>query len=216
MISIFALLLEESILPTPAQAFAVIGQIAASLTAMGIIWRFAIRPVAKTVQRVTDMYTRVEKLMAQFERNGGSTIRDSLDRIERAVHVQEQRQKIMLGMVPFAVAETDARGKLIFANRTYLHWVGRTESEVLWDGWVNVIHPDDRERVRREWTEAVSEARSYEGQFRMLGTNSCFEVQCRAVPIRAEDPTDALTPFGWVAIIIRNSVTSLEAFALPE
>lgn len=184
------------------QFFVLLGQVAAALTAAGVVYRFVIRPVASTLRKITAVYEKVDRLSIEFQRNGGGSLRDAIDRIEATTMKQDERQRILLGIVPFGIAETTSEGKLVFANRTYLRWTEREEREVLGDGWVNVIHPEDRERVRNEWDEAWRSHRAYEGHFRMISqTGEAFPVFCRAIPMYS-DPL-RLRTLGYVAILIR-------------
>lgn len=206
----FAVLLSGSGFDSWQSFFALVGQIAAALAALGSIYRFAIKPMIKTYKRISDMYERVEKLVKEMERNGGSSIRDSLDRIEKSVALIDERQKILLGLVPYGIVETDGKGRVIYANRTYLHWTGRAEPEVIGDGWSNSVHPNDRERIRHEWMEAVKERRAYEGRFLMLdGHGKGFMVSAKAVPMLPDayttlkDTDPVPQPIGWLAIIQR-------------
>lgn len=183
--------------------FTYIGQLAAALTAVGVIYKFLVRPVILAVRKISSMYDKVEGLVAQFETNGGSSMRDSVNRIERTIVTQDSRQRILLGLVPFAIVETDAGGKLIFCNRVYMQWTGRTESEVLGDGWINVVHPNDRERVKHEWIEAVIEIRSYEARFKMLDLKGkSFDVFCRCYPM-VDDSHEDIRSYGWFAVIYK-------------
>lgn len=186
--------------------FSWIGQIAATLTAVGVIYKFLVRPLILAVKKITSMYEKVEGLVAQFERNGGSSFRDSIDRIERTVTLQDSRQRILLGLVPYSVTETDDKGKLIFCNRVFLQWTGRLEDEVQGDGWVNVVHPDDRERLRREWDEAVVEKRAYEARWRMIDIHGRdFYVFCRCFPMvdGIDIDTGTHNVYGWFAVIYK-------------
>ena len=55
-------------------------------------------------------------------------------------------------------------------------------------GWLEAVHPDDRERTRRLWERAMIEKRTYENELRVCtreGSHRHFYVQ--AVPILAPD-----------------------------
>lgn len=188
--------------------FELIGKIAAVLGSLAAIWRFLVKPMIETFRNISSMYLRVEELVKQMEANGGSTLRDSLNRIERMIYLLDERQKILLGMVPYGIVETDERGRVTYVNRTYLAWTGRGEDEVHGDGWSNSVHPEDRERIRREWTEAVREQRAYEGRFRMLDVHGrSFPVSSKAVPMYADTPGSHQpiypAPIGWLAVLQR-------------
>jgi len=55
-------------------------------------------------------------------------------------------------------------------------------------GWIDAVHPDDRDALRRKWREAIESGRIFEADFRLLlrgGRQHWY--RARAVPIRAGD-----------------------------
>lgn len=180
--------------------FVILGEVSAALLAALTIWRYVIRPAVVAVSRIAQVYEQVDNLSKQFQRNGGLSLRDAIDRIEAIARHQEERMRVMLGMVPFAITETDAAGGLVYANRTYLRWTGREEYEVHGDGWVNAVDPRDRHHVVTEWRDAVLGHRSFESRFRLLDANGKpFIVYARAIPLRTLSGTIS----GYLAIIAR-------------
>lgn len=183
--------------------FVIVGQVSAALLAVLTIWRYIIRPSVLIVSRIRQVYEQVDNLSKQFQRNDGMSLRDAIDRIESIARHQEERMRVMLGMVPFAITETDPAGGLVYANRTYLKWTGREDSEVYGDGWVNAVDSRDRNRVVSEWRDAVSGRRSFESRFRLLdGDGKPFIVYARAIPLRTLSGTIS----GYLAIIARRVI----------
>jgi hypothetical protein len=70
-----------------------VGKIAAILIGVGVIWRQGIRPAWRGVKaarhRFHDVATIAEAISAEFRPNGGSTLRDSIDRLERKTERME-------------------------------------------------------------------------------------------------------------------------------
>jgi hypothetical protein len=62
--------------------------IASTLVALGIIWRYLIRPVRDAFHRVETSVVFVE---AELKPNGGSSLRDAVNRIESKVDNHEGR-----------------------------------------------------------------------------------------------------------------------------
>ncbi len=67
--------------------------------------------------------------------------------------------KGLLSHTPTGVFMSDANGECRFVNGRWSELTGLTFEEALGDGWVAALHPDDRERVAREWQEAAGEQR---------------------------------------------------------
>jgi PAS domain S-box-containing protein len=87
-------------------------------------------------------------------------------RVQREVLESEQRFQVLAHISPVGIFRTDARGDCIDVNERWLQIAGMTLPQALGEGWVNAIHPEDRQRVFSLWRES---ARS----------NTTFRTQCR-------------------------------------
>jgi PAS domain S-box-containing protein len=114
------------------------------------------------------MHETLDHIVTELRPNGGSSIRDSLNRIELRQVLQEQRQKAILTDMSVGVFETDTEGSFIWVNRKYLRMTGRAPSEVNGSGWVNTIAERDRERVISEWQTAIAEEREFEAEYMII------------------------------------------------
>lgn len=90
-------------------------------------------------------------------------------------------------------------GENTYVNQTYARWLGVGKVELLGWGWINFIHPEDRERVRREWDSCRSEHRVYRMRHRMVTADrEVFEVEVTATPIPEAPPAQR-----WIGVIRR-------------
>jgi len=89
----------------------------------------------------------------------------------------ERRFEAIADAAPMLIACSDADGACVFVNRTWIEFTGRSVSDELGDGWLDCIHRDSREAVRRAyWTalqvrqpfQAEALARRRDGQYRRL------------------------------------------------
>lgn len=64
-----------------------LGIIAGSLLALGVIWRYVCAPVLRYGRRLEATITAV---LGQFQNNGGTTLRDAVDRIDQRTSTLEQ------------------------------------------------------------------------------------------------------------------------------
>ncbi len=74
----------------------------------------------------------------------------------------------VLNDLPVIALEADATGACTFVNETWCRVTGLRSTEAIGDGWLRAIHLEDRDRVIREWQEAIAAGRSYSGDFRCL------------------------------------------------
>ena len=80
----------------------------------------------------------------------------------------ESRFRSLSESSPIGVFQTDLAGKCLYTNTCWQEIAGLTLEESLGDGWINAIHPDDRQRVRAEWDRSIQEARDFLQEFRFL------------------------------------------------
>jgi PAS domain S-box-containing protein len=67
-------------------------------------------------------------------------------------------------------------------------YTGQTEAEVVGYGWLDAIHPDDRERTNQAWMEAVQTKSLYEIEYRLRSADGNYRYfQARGVPLLNED-----------------------------
>jgi len=67
-------------------------------------------------------------------------------------------------------------------------WItGQTVEEFLGNGWLDSIHPEDRERVERDWGESLRTGRIFDDRFRMRARGGAYRhYDVRAVPIERD------------------------------
>lgn len=73
---------------------------------------------------------------------------------EEALRESETRFRLIADSVPVMIWLTDESGKTTYLNRTWLETTGQTEQKALGDGWLDAIHPEDREAVLRTFIKA--------------------------------------------------------------
>lgn len=131
---------------------------------------------------------RLDAIAGKLERNGGSHIPDSLDRIEEHVKFLGARQQAALHMRPNPVFETDSKGEIVFINAMYKRAFGIDGAEASGMGWVNVIAPTNREEVIEKWFRAVNDKRTFDEYMDLLDPEG-NTIKCHVVAyvIRGDD-----------------------------
>jgi len=110
-------------------------------------------------------------------------------RAEEALRESEQRFRGLVEGLAQAVWETDAAGAVTADSPGWRAYTGQTMEEWLAHGWVNALHPDDREPAERQWREAVAAGRAVDAEFRVrhAGNKSYQWTNVRAVPLIGAD-----------------------------
>ena len=84
-----------------------------------------------------------------------------------------QPPPLALGLTQFADTApvilwmTDAFGACVFLSRGWYESTGQTEQEALGIGWLNVVHPEDRERSGQIFRQANAERRPFTLDYRL-------------------------------------------------
>ncbi len=109
-------------------------------------------------------------------------------RAETALKESENRFRLLARVAAIGIFQTGAQGQILFVNPTYLALTGLSETEAFGPEGRMAIHPDDRERVVREWQAAVSAGAPFAAEYRHLLPNGSVNwVRMVGAPFRGGD-----------------------------
>jgi PAS domain S-box-containing protein len=117
------------------------------------------------------------------------TIADSSKELssEAALRRSEERYRALVqgGAQVVWVASPDG---VMLEDSPEWRWItGQTEEEFLDGGWLDSIHPEDRDRVQRDWRESLRAGRIFDDRFRMRTRAGAYRhYDVRAVPIERD------------------------------
>lgn len=80
----------------------------------------------------------------------------------------ERRFQTLANMAPAGIFRTDSNGSCTYVNEAWKRLTGLEDRDWEGDGWASAVHPEDLERVKKVWGEAVNAQRSGEEEFRWL------------------------------------------------
>ncbi|MDJ1173643.1 CBS domain-containing protein [Roseofilum capinflatum] len=82
--------------------------------------------------------------------------------------IESQKRYVTLAQsLPVGVFRTDEAGQCVYVNQRWCLLAGLSEAESMGEGWMQAVHPDDRERVRNTWVHALEHHSSCELEFRL-------------------------------------------------
>jgi PAS domain S-box-containing protein len=96
---------------------------------------------------------------------------------EGALRESEERFHLIANTAPVMIWITDVEGRVTYVNDTYLDFTGLPLTAVLRDGWRQIPHPDEVERIRDEYLKASKQyepfqmeqrLRRYDGEYRWV------------------------------------------------
>jgi PAS domain S-box-containing protein len=97
-----------------------------------------------------------------------SVLRDVSERrrTEQALRASELRFKTLAAGAPVGIFETDAEGNCLFVNRRWCEMAGMTPEEAAGRGWSGALHPEDRDRIFREWYASAAGGGEFTAEYR--------------------------------------------------
>lgn len=104
-------------------------------------------------------------------------------RFERWTIATRSRFENLLELAPQIVWFAESDGRIVYCNQYWYNYTGLSERQTLGDGWTAALHPDDRDRVVGDWSDAVRAGRDYEAELRLKnvdGDYCWFLVRSRA------------------------------------
>lgn len=102
-----------------------------------------------------------------------------------ALHASERRTQTLLEGVPQLVWRAVDGGDWTWASPQWTRYSGQAEPDSHGQGWLDPVHPEDRERVLRVWAAAKNRGEfDSEYRIRSAATDRYRWFQARATPVR--------------------------------
>ena len=107
---------------------------------------------------------------------------------EKALNIAEERYRSLVAIMTSAVWATNEVGAFVERQYQWEEFTGQPWEEHKEWGWSNAIHPDDRDRVKKLWTDALEKKTTYYSSGRMIRPNGkyCY-YEAVGAPLLASD-----------------------------
>jgi diguanylate cyclase (GGDEF)-like protein/PAS domain S-box-containing protein len=157
------------------------------------IWEFVVEPASRdTVLKKLSGVLPPESFERTYRRKDGShvpvlleerlicdengtitgirtTVHDITERkrAEEALKISERRYRSLGEGIMHQVWTAQPDGKLDYVNGRTLEYLGQPMEQIIGDGWLSVVHPDDLPESIERWTHSLATGDYYEAEFRL-------------------------------------------------
>ena len=109
-------------------------------------------------------------------------------RAEEELRKSEERYRAFIVATTQVVWTTNAGGEVVVDLPSWREFTGQSEEAIKGWGWIEAIHPDDRERAAQVWNKAVETKSPYENEFRVRKYDGSYRLFfARGIPVLEAD-----------------------------
>lgn len=130
-------------------------------------------------QQLEESQVMTEELEATNEELQRITViaeeeREAAEQARDRYRVSDSRFRFMADAIPVQVWTAASDGQLDFVSEGVAQYFGRSREEIIGEGWLSVIHPDDISPVVERWTHALATGEPYEVNFRLRRADGAY------------------------------------------
>ncbi|SFI88128.1 hypothetical protein SAMN05421638_1329 [Kaistella treverensis] len=133
-----------------------------------------------------EIYGRLMKNLGETRPYISGTIRDitTVKEYEKSIKESEEKYRFLADAIPQIVWIGESDGRLTYFNQATMDYSGLNYKNMLEvDGWLDLIHPDERWENKRRWLKSVSQKIPYFNEHRFRNKNGEFRwFLSRAIP----------------------------------
>jgi len=136
-------------------------------------------------QPLRDAEGRVEGIASfAFEVTDQVLARRTVEELLRDMARSEERFRAFLTATSEIIWDMPPRGEFDSDQPGWRAFTGQTREQLLGWGWLEAVHPEDREAMAREWHQAVAASTPFQGEVRLRRHEGVYRhMQVRAVPV---------------------------------
>jgi hypothetical protein len=124
---------------------------------------------------------------------------DALSRAMAELKISEKQFRLITDLSPVHLFRAGPDGDATFLSPGFLSMTGLSRERALGFGWIESVHPDDRQRLMEGWHEALQSQVIFQAEFRFrVATGEYRWYRARVVPDRDEEGAVC----GWVGAAV--------------
>lgn len=142
-------------------------KLSAIAAGIAVLWKPVVH-MRKFFKNFSDLHSKISAIENEIKPNGGSSIKDAIQRIEKNLIVLEQSHKVVLDSSGIGYWKTDKNGEWVEVGKHLTDITGRAESEILGNNWTVWLDKEDRERIVDAWKFSIKERTIFDQVYTFL------------------------------------------------
>jgi two-component system sensor histidine kinase/response regulator len=107
---------------------------------------------------------------------------------ERAIRESEEWFRTLSLAVPIGIVRADREGHFVYQNQWVSEITGLTAEQTLGQGWIQSVHPEEREQLRKVWEAGVNMGMELDDECRvLLPVGNVNWIHWRSRPLHTDD-----------------------------
>lgn len=103
--------------------------------------------------------------------------------VEQKIKESEQKFRLLANAMPQHIWTSDPEGNLNYFNQSVYDYSGLTVEQIDQEGWLQIVHPDDREENIKKWMNSITTGIDFLCEHRFRRHDGAFRWQLsRAIP----------------------------------
>jgi len=129
-----------------------------------------------------ELETRVEERTQELAKRA-----EILEQLNLMLAHKNQELDAIIHTAPDIIFSRQADGSRDYISDRFYEYTGAPPGTASGLGWLEYVHPDDKDKATLEWTRCVESGANYEAEYRMRSRDKLYRwFRARAVPIRSE------------------------------
>src|SRR5580704_9818471 len=134
---------------------------------------------------------QLERLNAELEKRVAERTEElehkarALEQLNTELAQKHQELDAIVQTAPDIIFSRNANGARDYISARFYEYTGGPPDSGIGYGWLDYVHPDDKEQSLARWMHCVQSGESYECDYRLRGADSQYRwFRARAVPVR--------------------------------
>ncbi|MGA9639259.1 PAS domain S-box protein [Flavobacterium sp.] len=118
------------------------------------------------------------------------TLRDITEekKYQQVLQESESKFRLLADSMPQHIWTADPQGNINYYNQSVFDFSGLSLEKILNDGWLQIVHPDDRQKNIEKWTQSITTGKDFLLEHRFRRHDGQYRWQLsRAIPQKDEN-----------------------------